>query len=82
MNIENIKNTCIIICVLILVSCSDFLDVNDDPNNPNGNNRDRNDDKIGLGDGKDGDILGDGKDRDGLGDGKDQGLGDGSGDGN
>ena len=40
-----------------------------DDDDPNGNNRDRNDDKIGLGDGKDGDILGDGKDRDGLGDG-------------
>ena len=59
----------------------DGLD-DDYPNNPNGNNRDRNDDKIGLGDGKDGDILEDGKDRDGLGDGKDQGLGDDSGDGN
>ncbi|MFZ1560738.1 MAG: hypothetical protein WAT37_12475, partial [Saprospiraceae bacterium] len=34
MNLKFIKNTCIIVAMLIIASCSDFLDVNDDPNNP------------------------------------------------
>ena len=34
MNLKFIKNTCIIMGMLIISSCSDFLNVNDDPNNP------------------------------------------------
>jgi len=34
MNLKYIKSTCIILGILIISSCSDFLDVNDDPNNP------------------------------------------------